>query len=218
MSRIKPMSQTPESENENHEPDKLDDDFLMSSSGMTMGRFRQIQSAEKAGEPLNLSEAELVQYEETKAEVAELGARLSKMMSETFEPYNRRLKKILRDSLPPIRIDLPKIDISPRFPAPKSLTPPADAGTEWLESVAEAATERAERDAETSRNIGQLAAAAQDMLGVLSDQKDLMDEQKAAQVTQGKKDARRHSQMMWVMVPTLLATIAALIATILVAQ
>lgn len=210
------MSHAPEpSENENNELDESGEDFLMSSSGMTMGRFRQIQAAEEAGEPLNLSAAELAQYEDTKVEVAELGARLTKMMSETFEPYNRRLKKILRDSLPPIRIDLAKLDLSPKVPPLEPLTPPADTGTEWLESVAEAATERAERDAETSRNIGQLAAAAQDMLGVLSDQKELMDKQRIAQEKQGKTEGSRHRQMMWVMVPTLLATIAALIATIL---
>ena len=212
--RIEDAEDAEDAEDEDHSVRKV----AKAPIGMTIGRFRRIQEAEANGETVELSEAERTQYEETGAKMAELGARMQKEMNATFEPLNKQIKSILNDSLPRLstlpmsnteailsQIDPSILRAAPAIPKIEPRRSLID--REWLDEISEAEKERSKQAVQTNENISLLAAVAQDMLTVASKQRDLMIEQSLEIEKQASNETRRHRQTMWVMVPTLIASI-----------
>lgn len=145
--------------------DRIDDDdsFLMTDAGLPVRRVKEIQEAERAGIDLHLSDEERDQYEKSKAQIAELNARLRVTVNEALEPTNKRLKRIIA-SFPSLVASMndPKMPFEPVRPPIKISQPVPDIAL--LDGMAEAADERRLQEESNARNLRDLAEAAQDIL------------------------------------------------------
>lgn len=182
------LEKTPEEESqEEPELDQQDlEDIMTSESGMTLRRMREIEEADKAGDPVEISPEEREQYEAAKTELTQALEPFRKKMMEPYEGISKQLRDIAMRSFQIPKPDIPKMK-SPLFDPPtlrthdqiradaliqKSFVPqmprhksPEPAiSQEQLDSIAEVAHERDERQGKIQDNTFETALAMQKML------------------------------------------------------
>ena len=145
--------------------DEQEDDFLMTASGMTMGRLIEIQEADDRGEPLDLSAGERAKYEESQTEISRITGRLKVTLNETLEPINMKIKEVIRGASPAVRFPPEGVASAPL--ASKFAQPVSPA---FLQEMADAVEARSNQADANARNLGTIAEALQDALEAMEGQ------------------------------------------------
>lgn len=179
------------------------EDIMTTDRGMMMSRIREIEEADSRGEPLDITPEERLEYEEGKAELAEVMQSFRRRMAEPFEAINKQLMGIAAGAIRMPKMNLPKIktpgflppEVStadswdvlqePRLPEGLSYTPPEPLiGQEELASIGEATRERDELQEQIQSNTFRTAVAMKKMLDEMENEADRVEKQ-------SKEDTKR---------------------------
>lgn len=216
--------ETPEAKGPNDDEANLHiEDIMTTGRGMMMSRMREIEEADTRGEPLDITPEERLEYEEGKAELAEVMQSFRRRMVEPFEAINKQLMGIAVGAVRLPKMNLPQMKSpgfvppkvsavdslddfqKPRLPEVLSYTPPEPLiGQEELASIAEASRERDELQEQIQGNTFRTAVAMKKMLDEMENEADRVKKQ-------SKEDTKR---WWWVFVVAFLTLIFAAIAAI----
>ncbi|MGV0109818.1 hypothetical protein [Arthrobacter sp. CP30] len=161
------------------EPDLNVADITTSGRGMKLSRMREIEKADNAGEPLDITPEEREQYEKAKADLSKVMRSFSQKLNEPFEGISKKLQGIIAQSVQSPKVELKKTSPESYIPLsatrgaaqavgdllPKPVRPDvAGVSEEAMASMQAARRERDDRQAAIQDNTYDMAMAVQGML------------------------------------------------------